>query len=97
MRKSAMHIQLYSTTFHIIWHWINGISSLILVLIVFLGTKVIGIWSIPIGYIISFGLIYMLLTMRYSFRYLGVRITEFERINAIFPMALLLYIAISVW
>lgn len=53
-RFGAMHIQLYSTTNHIIWHIANGISGTVY-LIVSLGLlTILGAYAFPIGIIVGY-------------------------------------------
>jgi len=90
-REGAMHIQLYSTTNHIIWHWANGISSLLMVSIVYFSIKWLNIWAIPIAYLVAYGLVYTPICLFYSLRHLKIGLLAFERANIVFPAALMIY------
>jgi hypothetical protein len=92
-RYGAMHLQLYSTTNHIIWHTANGISGLI-----YLGTslfllKYIDVYAFPVGLLFGYLGFYTWYSVAYSYRTFKLNFWDFESRVMIPPfVVLLLYI-----
>lgn len=76
-RFGAMHIQMYSTTNRIIWHWVNGLQGIIvlssaLVLFPYLGVLGFG-FALVLG-----NLMYATISAFFSYKELESRILTFE-------------------
>jgi hypothetical protein len=78
-RYGAMHIQLYSTTNHIIWHIANGVSGVIYLIVVLILFKQIGVYSFPLGTLISYLGFYCWYSAMHSYRAFGLDFWTFER------------------
>ena len=78
-RYGAMHLQLYSTTNHIIWHIANGISGIICIIVTLFLLKPLGIYSFPVGYIAGFLGFYSWYSAIHSYRAFGLKFWKFER------------------
>ena len=78
-RWGAMHLQTYSTTNHIIWHWVNGYTGILWVSLMMVLAPVIGIYAYPIGLLAANCLIYSRVAARRSIASLGCTFWEFER------------------
>lgn len=48
-RYGAMHLQLYSTTNHIVWHIANGVSGAIFLVVAALAYPQLGVLAFPLG------------------------------------------------
>ena len=48
-RYGAMHLQLYSTTNHIVWHIANGVTGVIFIGVALLAYPSLGVVSLPLG------------------------------------------------
>jgi len=95
-RYGAMHIQLYSTTNHIITHIANGITGLIFIVIVALGYTFWGIYAFPIAQIVSDMFFYNWYAAYHSYAAFRLRFWHFERRTAIVPFITLLVYCILV-
>lgn len=74
----AMHIQLYSTTNHIIWHVANTISGAIFVLIAYMFIGQVGIYAIPLGWLCGYAGFYAWYSAGHSYKSLKVQFWRFE-------------------
>jgi O-antigen/teichoic acid export membrane protein len=53
-RYGAMHMQIYTTTNHVIWHIANGISGGITIILTLLLAAFIGVYAFPVAMIIGY-------------------------------------------
>lgn len=58
-RYGAMHLQLYSQTNHIIWHWANGGAAVIFSLCVYFLLPLLGSLALPLSIVIASVLFYV--------------------------------------
>ncbi len=86
-RFGAMHLQLYSTSNHIIWHVANGVTALIAVLTVWALYGLIGIYAFPLGYLVSNLGFYSWYSAKHSYREFQLDLTNFERKTSLAPLA----------
>jgi O-antigen/teichoic acid export membrane protein len=89
-RYGAMHIQLYSTSNHIITHIANAVTGLIFVMAVALGYKFWGIYTFPIAQIASNLSFYNWYAARHSYGAFRLRFWYFERRTVFVPFIMLL-------
>jgi O-antigen/teichoic acid export membrane protein len=89
-RFGAMHIQLYSTTNHIIWHVVTGVSGAVslIVSLGFLGF--IGIYAFPIGIIAGYLSFYSWYSAICSYKMFGVKFLTFEKTCSLAPSAFMM-------
>ena len=78
-RMGAMHVQLYSTTNHIVWHVLNGVTGAIWILLALGLIGVLGYNAYPISMLIAYLCCYSSFGPAYSLRSLHVRFWAFER------------------
>lgn len=78
-RMGAMHVQLYSTTNHIVWHWLNGISGLCWILLLLLLLPRYGLIAYPCSMLIAYLLCYSTLAVRFSLRSINWKYWMFEK------------------
>ena len=91
-RYGAMHIQLYSTTNHIIWHYANGLSTAVLLAVFAATVGQLGIYAFCLANIIAYGFVYSPIAARYSLRHLNIGFWQFERRNLLLPGLLLSFL-----
>ena len=84
-RFGAMHIQLYSTTNHIIWHVANGYTGLVMSILAFFLYPIIGVLAFPSAMIFSYCFIYSGIATYHSYRAFPIKVIEFELYNSILP------------
>jgi hypothetical protein len=77
-RFGAMHLQVYSTTNHIIWHWLNGITGLLWLGLMLALVPWIGLYAYPTGMLIAYIVFYSRVSMRRSHASLGISFWTFE-------------------
>jgi hypothetical protein len=95
-RYGAMHLQLYSTTNHIIWHYANGFSTAVLVAVFFLTAPTLGIYALALANVIAYGLIYCPISLSHSLRFLQIGLLKFERHNLVLAAALVVFVTAAV-
>lgn len=78
-RYGAMHIQIYSTTNHIIWHWLNGLTGIVWVALMLVFIPQLGLYAYPVAMFVSYLLIYTQIAVRRSILSLQVDYFRFER------------------
>lgn len=88
-RYGAMHIQLYSTTNHIVWHIANGVTGAITILFSFLFIKTLGIYAFPAALLISNISFYSWYCARLSYTAFKIPIWNFEKQAFVCPCMVL--------
>ena len=89
-RYGAMHIQLYSTTNHIIWHVANGVSGTIYLAVSLLLFPAAGVYAFPLGILAGYAGFYCWYAARHSYRTFQLRLWSFERATLLQPLTLML-------
>jgi len=89
-RYGAMHIQLYSTTNHIIWHTANGVSGIICILVSLVLFNQVGVYAFPIAVIVGYLSFYSWYSAWHSYRAYNLNFLEFERYTMFPPLTLVL-------
>lgn len=82
-RYGAMHLQLYSTTNHIIWHTVNGAAGVAFILISLLLFPTWGVWAFASGYLVSYAVVYAPMCAQRSYGSLPSRGIAFEKFRAL--------------
>lgn len=85
-RHGAMHLQLYSTTNHIVWHRVNSIAAAIFLGLTAALVTRYGPWAWVTGYFCGI-LYYDIRSCLYSYRTFLLPIPEFELRTSALPMA----------
>lgn len=94
-RYGAMHIQLYSTTNHIVWHIANGVTGVIFLICVVPLYYLLGVYAIPISQIISNLSFYDWYSARKSYHTFHLKVYDFELGTSLLPfMILLIYLIV---
>lgn len=96
-RIGSMHLQLYSTTNHIIWHWANGITGVIFVGLAALGLGPLGAYAFPVAQAGSLLLFYIPVSMWHAYRAFALPIPRFELETSFFPALVLLAYSLFVF
>ena len=93
-RYGAMHINLYSTTNHIINHIANGVAGIIY-LVVALGLfKQIGVYAFPIGTLAGYLGFYCWYSAMHSYRTFGLNFWGFEKFTMLPSLLILLLFSV---
>ena len=95
-RYGAMHIQLYSTTNHIIWHIANGVSGVIYVLVSLLLYRRLGVYAFPLGILVAYLGFYSWYAAKHSYQRFNLRFWSFERRPLLQPLSVMtLYVVVQ--
>jgi hypothetical protein len=93
-RLGAMHMQLYSTTNHIIWHIANGVTGTAMLLMTFALFPWLRVLGFPVAMAIAYAAVYAPMAMWHSAHAFGIRLFHFERSVSFAPAAAVLcYVA----
>ena len=96
-RYGAMHLNLYSTTNHIISHVANGVAGVLFVAVSALLASRAGVFAFPLGLLAGNLGFYAWYSARHSYRAFHLRFWSFERAIALPPLAVvLLYVGWAV-
>jgi hypothetical protein len=88
-RYGAMHIQLYSTTNHIIWHKANGITGLIFIISASLLFNFIDVYAFPLSLIAGYLMFYGWYAAVHSYKSLLITFYQFEKDVLFYPTIVL--------
>ncbi len=89
-RYGAMHIQLYSTTNHIIWHIANGVTGVIYVVTSLLLFQHIGVYAFPVGILCGYLGFYSWYAALHSYQAFDLSFFRFEKSTVLLPLGMVL-------
>lgn len=89
-RYGAMHMQIYTVSNHVIWHIINGITGLTMVLASVAFAPMFGVMSIPIALLVAYSCFLCPTTSFKALKLLQLSRWPFERNTSLFPLLILL-------
>ncbi len=96
-RYGATHIQLYSTTNHIVWHKAAGIAGIIFLIVFPVLLPIIDSYAMPLAMIAAHVGFFSWYSARYSYRAFGMKLS-FELGTSAIPIAVLLvYLGVVMW
>lgn len=93
-RYGAMHIQLYSTTNHIIWHVANGLSGVIYLIVTLILFRPIGVVAFPVAILASHLGFYTWYSTAHSYKAFDLKFWPDEVYSFAIPLAMLLTYAL---
>lgn len=93
-RYGAMHLQIYSTTNNIIWHKVNGITGLLMIIIGIALYSYMGVYAMPVSLLLSYSLFYSWYCPKKSYEFLKVKFSAYEA-SVFFPFVLLFLLYLS--
>lgn len=94
-RIGAMHLQLYSTTNHILIHWANGLTSVVFVALAAFALPVMGMYAFPVAHALALAVIYLPISMINSYRAFTLPFPRFELMTSVGPLIVL--VSITLW
>jgi O-antigen/teichoic acid export membrane protein len=89
-RYGAMHIQLYSTTNHIIWHIATGATGIIYIVVSLMLFNQIGVYAFPIATLAGYLSFYCWYSAKHSYSAFGLKFWSFERTTMIAPLSIVI-------
>lgn len=78
-RFGAMHLQLYSTTNHIVWHTLNGLTGVLLLAIGAALLPAYGLLAFPVATLLAYPLFYSWYSARLASRAFDFQLLAFHR------------------
>jgi O-antigen/teichoic acid export membrane protein len=94
-RYGAMHIQLYSTTNHIIWHIANGVAGTIYIIFSLALFGIVGVYAFPLGILASYLGFYSWYSAKHSYQAFGLKFWSFERTTMLIPLYIMLLYSVG--
>jgi hypothetical protein len=88
-RIGAMHLQLYSTTNHVVWHIANGISGTIMLIVIPIAYQWFHIMGFPLGILIGYVAFYVPYSMRLSYRAFSLKVGDIDLAASVLPVLIL--------
>lgn len=96
-RVGAMHLQLYSLTNHIVWHIANGVTGVLMVILVLLSYETLGIIAFPLAMLLAYGGFYTVYAMAHSRKAYQLRLLSFEARTSVAPALILILSGLMAW
>jgi hypothetical protein len=84
-RYGAMHLQLYTTANHIIWHVANGASGAVYLGVSLALLPLCGVYAFPLGVLAGYAGFYAWYSAIHSYRQFGLRFWAFEKRTSLLP------------
>lgn len=84
-RYGAMHMQLYTLSNHVIWHRVNGLTGVVMLVSFPLLWSVAGTAALPLAMLAGYGLYLCPTISRRALAFLGQKRWEFEKRTALLP------------
>jgi O-antigen/teichoic acid export membrane protein len=78
-RFGGMHLQLYSTSNHIIWHKLNGITGVIIIIVTYILLPYTKLCSFPLAMLIGYTSCYSTFSAIKSYKYMNESFLNFEK------------------
>jgi hypothetical protein len=95
-RIGAMHIQLYSSTNHILIHWANGLAALVFVALSAVLLPRIGVYAFPVANILALVLGFLPIAMINSYRAFTLPFPKFELKTSVGPLIILIVLLLLI-
>jgi len=97
-RYGAMHIQLYSTSNHIIWHLANGIAGVLMVVISVVLFPLLDVLAFPLSILGGYLGFYSWYAALHSYKEFKLSFWSFEKNVMLLPLSVaLIYSGIHVY
>jgi hypothetical protein len=95
-RYGAMHLQLYSTTNHIVWHIANGVTGIAFAVIAAVLFPAIDWYGFAVAYLAAYLAFYAPYTARLSYESMKTTFLRFERSVVLGPAAFVVAYVVAV-
>lgn len=89
-KMGSMHLQLYTTTNHVLLHWANGLAAVMFVGFVAALLPSLGVYSFPVANTLALMLVYIPISVCHSYPAYGLPIATFEMKTSLGPISLIL-------
>ncbi len=93
-RYGAMHLNLYSTTNHIISHIANGVTGIIYIVVSLSLFSKIGVYAFPLGLLAGYLGFYCWYSVKHSYQAFGLKFWQFEKNTSLVPFCIILLFSI---
>jgi hypothetical protein len=89
-RYGAMHLQIYTLSNHVIWHKVNGLTGIVMIIAFALLFPMLGVLAVPLAMICGYGGFMGWHASQHSLKFLDVGRWEFELATSIAPFLAML-------
>ena len=89
-RYGGMHMQIYTLSNHVIWHIVNGLTGLIMIVSFVVLYPLAGDKAVPLAMLIGYGGFLCWTVSRRSLRFLGISRWKFELATSVYPLLFLI-------
>jgi hypothetical protein len=96
-RFGAMHIQLYSTTNHIIWHKANGVSGTLYLILSLALLPTAGVNAFPLAILLAYLAFYSWYAPLHVYRTFRFDFWEFQRQTVLLPGSVIVLYSLSIF
>ncbi len=96
-RYGAMHLQVYTTTNKVVWHWVNLIDAIVAVILIVCLFDSLGIIAFPLSMIIASLISYLPISLKLSLNSLNQSWWAFEKRGVVLPIGVFLLISGLGW
>ncbi len=90
-RYSAMHMQLYSVSNHIVWHIANSVTGGIMLVLLYFLLGEINFYAFPISIICSYLMFYTWYTLKKSYKLFDLNFLQYDFKIIIIPVLLIVF------
>ncbi len=91
-RIGAMHLQLYSTTNHIVWHIVASITAGIMLFAIPMSFQWLGVIGLPLGILVAYTLFFTPYNISRSYSAFHMNPIHMDGLTSMMPMVLLIFI-----
>ena len=96
-RMGGMHLQLYSSTNHILMHWANGATALAFTLLASGLFPLLGANAFPLAQAAALLVVFLPIGMMNSYRAFALPFPSFELKTSVLPLIVLLVVIAGAW
>lgn len=89
-RTGAMHLQLYSTTNHIVWHIANGVTGVLMLCLIPVSYSLFGIIGMPLGIALAYAGFYIPFSLMRSYRTFQLNPLKIDFPASVLPITIVL-------
>lgn len=96
-RYSAMHMQLYSVSNHIVWHIANSITGIFMLISLYFSLDKLNFYAFPIAIIVSYLLFYTWYTVKKSYKLFNINFFNYDFKIIIIPILLIVFYGVYIF
>jgi len=94
-RIGAMHLQLYSTTNHIVWHIVSGVSGLIVLSSMPFAYSRYGVLGFPLSILVGYAVFYAPYSIKLSYGAFRMKFAEMDLVVSVPPFLVTVFLFLT--